>query len=141
VGGDAVLAEDLTQETYVAAVCDMRRRGEASALSVPWVIAVARHKLVDHFRRLAREERKPTLVSADAPGRSCGHWLDGPATDVLTASPPCPRCSEPPSRSGTSMISPSPTWPDSWGAASTHESLLARGRDALRRRQPEHAHE
>jgi RNA polymerase sigma-70 factor (ECF subfamily) len=142
LGGDAALAEDLTQETYVAAVCDMRRRGEATALSVPWLIAVARHKLVDHFRRLAREERKLTLVSADAPGPSWGHWLDGPATDVLiglAALPPLQRAAvalryldDLPVAEVARLL-----------GRSVHatESLLARGRDGLRRRHREHADE
>ena len=47
---DVPTAEDLTSETLLAAV----RAGEAS---IPWMIGVARHKLVDHWRRRARDER------------------------------------------------------------------------------------
>jgi RNA polymerase sigma-70 factor (ECF subfamily) len=47
---DVPTAEDLTSETVLAAV----RAGEAS---IPWMIGVARHKLVDHWRRRARDER------------------------------------------------------------------------------------
>ena len=48
------VAEDLTAETFLAAV-DAARRDDPPALSMPWIIGVARHKLVDHWRRLTRE--------------------------------------------------------------------------------------
>jgi RNA polymerase sigma-70 factor (ECF subfamily) len=54
--GRAALAEDLTSETFLAAA-DAVRRDERAPVSVPWLIGVARHKLVDHWRREAREER------------------------------------------------------------------------------------
>ena len=51
------LAEELTQQTFVEAV-----RHPASFATgqdgVPWLIGVARHRLVDHYRRLEREERR-----------------------------------------------------------------------------------
>jgi RNA polymerase sigma-70 factor (ECF subfamily) len=50
------LAEDLTSETFLAAADAVARRA-VPELSVAWLIGVARHKLVDHWRRLAREER------------------------------------------------------------------------------------
>ncbi|UVS79386.1 RNA polymerase sigma factor SigM [Actinokineospora sp. UTMC 2448] len=52
--GDTALAEDLTAETFLAAVAAARRPG-ADTPSVPWLIGVARHKLADHWRRVARE--------------------------------------------------------------------------------------
>jgi RNA polymerase sigma-70 factor (ECF subfamily) len=52
----ASVAEDLTAETFLAAV-DAARRDDPPALSMPWIIGVARHKLVDHWRRLTRETR------------------------------------------------------------------------------------
>jgi RNA polymerase sigma-70 factor, ECF subfamily len=48
------IAEDLTSETFLAAV-DAVRRDNPPTVSVPWIIGVARHKLVDHWRRLTRE--------------------------------------------------------------------------------------
>ena len=54
--GEAALAQDLTAETFLAAVDTVRRRGVAD-LSTMWLVGVARHKLVDHWRRRAREER------------------------------------------------------------------------------------
>jgi RNA polymerase sigma-70 factor, ECF subfamily len=50
------LAEDLTSETLLAAV-DALRRDVDAPVSVPWLVGVARHKLVDHWRRQARQEQ------------------------------------------------------------------------------------
>jgi RNA polymerase sigma-70 factor (ECF subfamily) len=51
--GDRAVAEDLTAETFLAAA--------AVRTNVPptvgWLIGVARHKLVDHWRWQARQER------------------------------------------------------------------------------------
>ncbi len=51
------MAEELTSETFLAAV-DAVRSDKAPPLSVPWIVGVARHKLIDHWRRQAREERR-----------------------------------------------------------------------------------
>ena len=48
--GDRGTAEDLTSETFLAAM-DAANRHEPPQLSVPWLIGVARHKLADHYRR------------------------------------------------------------------------------------------
>jgi RNA polymerase sigma-70 factor (ECF subfamily) len=58
---DSQLAEDLTGDTFLAAVSAVRR-GAAPDLTVAWLITVARNKLVDHWRRQEREERKLRLV-------------------------------------------------------------------------------
>jgi RNA polymerase sigma-70 factor, ECF subfamily len=55
--GDRAAAEDLTQETF-AAVVIAARSGRPEALTMPWVMGVARHKLVDHHRRAARDQRR-----------------------------------------------------------------------------------
>jgi RNA polymerase sigma-70 factor (ECF subfamily) len=60
--GSASLAEDLTAEAFLAAL-DAAQRGTLPEVSVGWLIGVARHKLVDHWRRLEREQR--TLAAAD----------------------------------------------------------------------------
>lgn len=67
--GDRALAEDLTAETFLAAVVAVRapdRGPAAQAPTVPWLIGVARHKLADHWRRLAREERGLRLLDSGA---------------------------------------------------------------------------
>ncbi|WP_132875709.1 RNA polymerase sigma factor [Tamaricihabitans halophyticus] len=58
--GNTVLAEDLTSATFLGAV-DTARRG-AVAVSVSWLIGIARHKLADHWRSVEREERGLRLV-------------------------------------------------------------------------------
>ena len=64
--GRKALAEDLTAETFLAAV-DAVNGDDPPTLSVPWVIGVARHKLVDHWRRQARDERKLHALVDHAP--------------------------------------------------------------------------
>lgn len=58
---DAGLAEDLTAETFLAAVAAVRRR-TAPPLSTAWLVGIARHKLADHWRRQEREERHLRLA-------------------------------------------------------------------------------
>ena len=58
--GQRALAEDLTAETFLAAV--RAESGGGDPTTVPWLIGTARHKLVDHWRRLEREERGLRLL-------------------------------------------------------------------------------
>ena len=51
------LAEELTQQTFVAAI-DQRSRFDGRSDSVTWLCGIARHKLADHFRSIEREERR-----------------------------------------------------------------------------------
>lgn len=55
--GDVDLAEELAQQTFVAAI-DQRRQFDGRSDSVTWLCAIARHKLADHFRRLDRDDRR-----------------------------------------------------------------------------------
>jgi RNA polymerase sigma-70 factor, ECF subfamily len=64
--GQQSLAEDLTAETFLAAV-DAVRGGHPPPVSTAWLVGVARHKLVDHWRRLAREERRLNALGPDDP--------------------------------------------------------------------------
>lgn len=64
--GRKALAEDLTAETFLAAV-DAVGGEDPPTLSVAWTIGVARHKLVDHWRRQARDERDLRALVADNP--------------------------------------------------------------------------
>lgn len=66
--GSASVAEDLTSETFLAAV-DSVRRGAVAELTVAWLIGVARHKLVDHWRRQGRERDH-----AEAPVEAVDDW-------------------------------------------------------------------
>ena len=47
---DKATAEDLTSETFLAAM-DAARKQDPPPITVPWLIGVARHKLADHYRR------------------------------------------------------------------------------------------
>lgn len=51
---DRVLAEDLTSETFLSCAAGLE---QAPQLSVAYVVGIARHKLVDHWRKRARDER------------------------------------------------------------------------------------
>jgi len=78
------LAEDLTAETFLAAV-DAVRREPPTEVTTPWLVGVARHKLVDHWRRQAREDRALTALAADptVEGESHDPWTAH--LDVLRA--------------------------------------------------------
>lgn len=56
-GHDPVLAEELTQQTFIAAV-DQRSRYDGRSDTVTWLCGIARHKLADHFRVIERDERR-----------------------------------------------------------------------------------
>jgi RNA polymerase sigma-70 factor (ECF subfamily) len=76
--GSVDVAEDLTAETFMAAVVATERPG-GSQINVAWLVGVARHKLVDHWRRLAREQRGLAAVEHSS------ETLDDPWEDVLDA--------------------------------------------------------
>ena len=54
---DQQTAEDLVQETFLAALQAGNFRGDAQERT--WLVAILRNKICDHFRRLARERTQP----------------------------------------------------------------------------------
>jgi RNA polymerase sigma-70 factor (ECF subfamily) len=71
---DQALAEDVTQDAFVAAV---RTVVDPATISVGWLIQVARNRLLDVLRRQARYEGKLRLVGerdvvSDEPGAVVG---------------------------------------------------------------------
>lgn len=66
---DRRVAEDVTSETFLAAM-DTVRRDEEAQPTTPWLIGVARHKLADHWRAMQRTpepvEELPESVGDDA---------------------------------------------------------------------------
>ncbi|HTX01367.1 MAG TPA: sigma-70 family RNA polymerase sigma factor [Acidimicrobiales bacterium] len=64
--GAAALAEELTAETFLAAV-DAVRREPPTPVNVAWLIGVARHKLVDHWRAEERRDRRFQLLTTLRP--------------------------------------------------------------------------
>ncbi len=85
--GDRAAAEDLTSETFLAVAAG---RSDAP-VTVGWLIGVARHKLVDHWRWQARQARlldavEGSSVEVDDPWDvELDRWR---ARDVLTALAP-----------------------------------------------------
>jgi RNA polymerase sigma-70 factor (ECF subfamily) len=62
VGGNVPIAEDLTQETMLAAVDS---RGLATADEpLAWVFGIARHKLLDHYRQQDRRRLRFAILDA-----------------------------------------------------------------------------
>jgi len=59
--GSVSLAEDLTSATFVKAASAIERR-QVHAPTVGWLITIARHKLVDHWRHQAVVERSMTSL-------------------------------------------------------------------------------
>lgn len=57
VGGRVHAAEDLTQETILAAV-NSTAPSPGSTPIMAWLFGIARHKLIDHYRREDRERRQ-----------------------------------------------------------------------------------
>lgn len=80
------VAEDLTTETFLAAV-ESIERGAVDTVTIAWLIGIARHKLVDHWRRIEREQRRLVAVESEPRPPPDTDWdvrLDALATqDVL----------------------------------------------------------
>lgn len=71
--GNLTLAEDLTAETFLAAVTAVKK-GTIHEPNAPWLLGIARHKLVDHWRAQAREQSHLRAAGVLAgPGAEAGH--------------------------------------------------------------------
>ena len=137
--GSAILAEDLAAETFMAAVYAARRPG-APLITAAWLVGVARHKLADHWRRSAREERSQAAVRPD-------DAVEDPWEELLDAEAAYAalRCLSPYQRAALTL-----RYLDGLPVAevaghlgrSVHatETLLARSRAALRRVYQEERH-
>ena len=55
--GDVATAEDLTSETFLAALHAVEG-DPALPVSIPWLVGIARHKLLDHWRAAARSTQR-----------------------------------------------------------------------------------
>ena len=60
-GWQSSTAEDLTQETFLAAAAEIRSRRDVRQPD-RWIYGIARHRLIDHFRRREREQRRLELA-------------------------------------------------------------------------------
>jgi len=82
-GRNAQTAEELTQETFVEAV--RSRHTFRGTDTRPWLIGIARHRLLDHLRREGRRER--TFLRIFARERPSVVWIgsDGQDADLVDA--------------------------------------------------------
>jgi len=60
-GGVVAVAEDLTQETFLSAIGEIKKGARIEA-PLAWTYGIARHKLMDHYRSRERAERKLAAV-------------------------------------------------------------------------------
>jgi RNA polymerase sigma-70 factor (ECF subfamily) len=67
---DRALAQDLTSEAFLAAFASSRE----AECTTGWLIGIARHKLVDHWRWKARQERLLEAVASDIAGEQVDPW-------------------------------------------------------------------
>ena len=70
--GDRGTAEDLTSETFLAAM-DAARKADPPPITVPWLIGVARHKLADHYRR-RRDRFTEPVAEVPEPAEQVDQW-------------------------------------------------------------------
>lgn len=94
LAGDAVEAADLVQETLIA-IHTRRGTYDASQSFAGWAYAIARHKLIDHFRRRGRAATVPLeaggalFATDDGPSAEARHDIENalatlpPATQSL----------------------------------------------------------
>jgi RNA polymerase sigma-70 factor (ECF subfamily) len=61
-GGSAATAEDLTQDTFLAAVSELKKERRVKT-PTPWIYGIARHKLLDHYRRQEHQDRPFTVTA------------------------------------------------------------------------------
>lgn len=64
VGRDKALAEDITQETFLAAVKSIDSFDGNSGLYT-WISGIARHKIADHYRRSKKEHDREVIRLGD----------------------------------------------------------------------------
>ena len=78
--GDRETAEDLVQETFLAAFKARRDFDHRAAFST-WLIAILRRKIIDHYRKVARAPAADDAeIDAVAPMfDKSGHWAVPPA--------------------------------------------------------------
>lgn len=62
--GNRPLAEDLTAEAFMGAVV-AARNGSVQTVTTGWLIGIARNKLVDHWRREEREQRRLVAIAGE----------------------------------------------------------------------------
>ncbi len=82
--GDATLAEEITQQTFVQAIRH-RDRFDGRADVVTWLCAFGRHRLVDHYRRGGRDERRHDRLIATHSQADDAPWRAAETRDAVNA--------------------------------------------------------
>lgn len=88
-GRNAALAEELAQQAFVEAVRSRHRFGGRSD-PVTWVIAIARHRLIDHYRREQRDRSRRAdlaLIDVTAPEQPSAALAPDAIDDALRELP------------------------------------------------------
>src|SRR5215469_15766216 len=85
---DQCVAEDLVQETFLAAL-KARERFSGRSSDRTWLVGILRHKICDHLRRVCRERPVRTDASNEPPDREA--WDDS----LLWAHEVAAECMEP----------------------------------------------
>jgi RNA polymerase sigma-70 factor (ECF subfamily) len=94
--GSADLSEELTQETYAAAIA-RRNSYEGRSEATTWLCGIARHKLADHFRTSERGARRQLRLEvreiemSAPPAERSGFDEQIAIVDALEALPPLQR--------------------------------------------------
>jgi RNA polymerase sigma-70 factor (ECF subfamily) len=129
--GSVSLAEDLTAETFLAAVA-----ASGPEVTVAWLVGVARHKLADHWRHSVREERTAAAVGQAARAQAYDdpwdEWLDTEAAYAAL------RCLNAPQRAALTLryldgLPVAEVAAHLGRSLPATETLLVRARAALRR--------
>lgn len=74
---DQATAEDVVQETVLAALRDHERFRDEAAVRT-WLIGILRHKIADHWRQLHRREPQKSDQVIDALFDERGSWRSSP---------------------------------------------------------------
>jgi RNA polymerase sigma-70 factor (ECF subfamily) len=143
-GGVPALAEDLTQETFLAAVKQLQR-GTVVDAPRPWLIGIARHRLIDHYRATAgpagRVVALDDWIDVQPDSRDdIGAFLDREqAIGALDALPASQRLAV--VLRYLDGLSVPEIARQTGKSVHAVESLLARGRASFKRHNLEHGHE
>ena len=79
---EATVAEDLVQETFLAALGSFKNFQYRSSIKT-WLTGILKHKIIDHFRKKAKEQQidhiEPDINYLDDLFTKNGHWKIKPA--------------------------------------------------------------
>src|SRR5215470_17163737 len=82
---DRVGAEDLVQETFLAAF-KSRDRFQGYSSERTWLVSILRHKICDHFRRKCRERLTPDSSVEERRLNESMLWLHQTAAECVSVS-------------------------------------------------------